>query len=250
MATQSEFLKSPVKVLNRSAFNKSHQNLLTMKVGTLTPVLVDELIPDSTIDLRAAAIAKLPPLASDTFMRVKMHLEAFFVPFRVLYGGYPAAMSGLEVPNPVASGGTSRVDLPFISASVDGTLGDVDKISAFEKFFGPGTLADYLGYKTARGNLYPDTRVPLDINAFPFLAYHRIYDDWYRNQLVSKGIFHPANLSYPVNKLNSFPYLFNGTGNSSDNVGGDKFPITCIMTKSGNDYVVDDSYSMPKITLT
>lgn len=66
------YSKTTVKVQKRSGFDKSHQNLFTAKVGTLVPILVDELIPNSTVDLEAAISAQLPPLASDTFMRCKL----------------------------------------------------------------------------------------------------------------------------------------------------------------------------------
>ena len=64
--------KVPVKVQKKSGFDKSFQNLFTSKVGTITPILVDELIPNSTVHLKAAITAALPPLASDTFMRCKL----------------------------------------------------------------------------------------------------------------------------------------------------------------------------------
>lgn len=194
MATQSEFISTPVPVLNRSAFNKSHQNLLSMKVGTLTPVLVDELIPDSTIDLRATALAKLPPLASDTFMRVKMHLEAFFVPFRILYGGYMDAMTGQKIPGSgTYANNDFRVAMPFLR------VGGFDSAARFKSLMGPGTLFDYLGFKLPVTQTFPAvTSGPLTddnfrLNIFPFVAYHRIYDDWYRNSLVQKPVFYPVN---------------------------------------------------------
>ena len=56
-----------------------------------------------------------------------------------------------------------------------------------------GTLADYLGFKAAwsPGTTGTTTTASTiaDVNALPFLAYHRIYDDWYRNTLVQKPIY-------------------------------------------------------------
>lgn len=231
MATQSEFINTPVPVLNRSAFNKSHQNLLTMNVGTLTPVLVDELIPDTSVDLRAAALAKLPPLASDTFMRVKMHLEAFFVPFRILYGGYSRAMSGMNSLSKAtsSSGATctdARVMMPklFIYGNPGGSSN-----SGFSKVMGPGTLADYLGYKLPQtsSGIYPTASSPLALNIFPFLAYHRIYDDWYRNAIIQRPLFSPvtneltggSSPQRTVPSLSQLPFVQVTTTDNS--VGGD-----------------------------
>ena len=63
--------KVPVKVQKKSGFDKSHMNLLTTQVGTLTPILVDEVIPNETVNLKVNLSASLPPLASETFMRVE-----------------------------------------------------------------------------------------------------------------------------------------------------------------------------------
>lgn len=51
---------------------------------------------------------------------------------------------------------------------------------------GAGSLADYLGVKTPSftvGTTY------IDVNALPFLAYHKIWDDWYRDSLVQQPFF-------------------------------------------------------------
>ena len=80
--------KVPIKVQKKSGFDKSFQNLFTGKVGTVTPILTDELIPNTTVNLRMAITTQLPPLASDTFMRVKQKYAAFFVPTRILVPSY------------------------------------------------------------------------------------------------------------------------------------------------------------------
>ena len=82
------YSKVPLKVQKKSGFDKSFQNLFTGKVGTIIPILTDELIPNSTVHLKAAITASLPPLASDTFMRCKLKYAAFFCPTRLLFKGY------------------------------------------------------------------------------------------------------------------------------------------------------------------
>ena len=48
------FVKAPLAVPKLSGFDKSHQNLFTSNVGTITPIMVDELIPGSKVNLEAA----------------------------------------------------------------------------------------------------------------------------------------------------------------------------------------------------
>lgn len=77
-----------VKVQSLSGFDKSFYHDLTTNVGTLTPALFDELIPNSTVNLNVAASVQLPPLASDAFAKIDLKLEAFAIPHRLLYGGF------------------------------------------------------------------------------------------------------------------------------------------------------------------
>lgn len=174
-----------VKVPNRSGFDKSFKNLFTMPVGTLVPLVCDEVIPNTRVHLKALIAASLPPLASDTFMRCKLKAEAFFVPSRQLYLGYEGWLTGDKTYGGQNSQGENYC-FPVIQLS--------NKL--VRRFLQPCTssnqygLADYLGYK-----LKPDD-FPADddsgnfkVNPLPFLAYHYIWSNWYRNTLVQKPAF-------------------------------------------------------------
>lgn len=169
--------KQTVMVQKKSGFDKSFQNLFTAKVGTIIPILTDELIPNTTVNLKAAITAQLPPLASDTFMRCKLKYAAFFVPSRLLVNRYEEWLT--DVPT---SGGHAGIRMPIIT--LPGGATNEDRVN----LFGPGTLADYLGYKTTRATIgaYAQT---IKVQALPFLAYHKIYEDWFRNTIVQKSIY-------------------------------------------------------------
>ena len=177
--------KIPIKVQKRSGFDKSHHNALTQKVGTITPILVDELIPNSKVNLRFALAGSLPPLAVDTYMKCYYDVRAFFVPFRLLAGGFESWFSDYEYPVVIGSSTTnlissSKAFMPVIS--VDLTTVDTTSI------FGSGTLSDYLGYKDASQSIStPDENVV--ISALPFLAYHKICNDWFRQPNITKEYF-------------------------------------------------------------
>lgn len=186
--------KVELKVPKRSGFDKSFQNLLTTKVGTLTPLLVDELIPNSSVDLSSVVSASLPPLASDTFMRCNLKLEAFFVPKRLLYGGFEDWLTG----NKAYDGNDSdyvSVCRPILRVTYSQ--------AAQTALLAPGTLADYLGYRRFSAN--PSGTAEFNIE--PFLAYHRIYDDWYRNTLVQAPVF-ARPVSGAGGDLFNLPYTF------------------------------------------
>lgn len=167
--------KVPIKVQHKSGFDKSFQNLFTGKVGTIIPVLTDELIPNTTVRLRMAITTQLPPLASDTFMRVRQKYAAFFVPTRILVPRYEDWLTGQ------ANGTTSaKVVLPTLYFNPE-----TDKAA-----YGNGSLLDYLGYKCAHTSFTELQGITL--SALPLLAYHKIYNDWFRNSLVQKDIFNNA----------------------------------------------------------
>nr|DAR10146.1 MAG TPA: Major capsid protein [Microviridae sp.] len=211
-----DYSKVPVKVQKKSGFDKSFQNLFTSKVGTITPILCDELIPNTSVHLKAAISAALPPLASDTFMRCQLKYAAFFVPTRILVNGYEKWLTGenpdvmlpkLVIPSTIWSKDTGSTSVYF---------------TLRKNLIGPGSLCDYLGYKISETTLKDapssasdDTFRDVRLNALPFLAYHKIYNDWFRNSLVQRDIYSDdgvthAKLYSPANAPYVVPSSANG----------------------------------------
>lgn len=204
------FVKAPLAVPKLSGFDKSHQNLFTSKVGTITPIMVDELIPGSRVNLEAALNASLPPLATDTYMRCSIKCEAFFVPARLLAGGYEAWFTDEQKDLLYTQVGASGPELtqvattPYLPVIGQKAAGAADSFE--NELRANGSLADYLGFRTSGNNVL---NVP--ITALPFLAYHRIYNDWYRNSLVQKEVFLPIAAGagvLPQTVAASSPYVF------------------------------------------
>ena len=162
------FTKQPVDIPNRSGHDLSFENLLTVTPGTLVPVLCEEVIPNETYNLGHVSQVKLPPMATDFFGRIDLRFEAFFVPMRILWGGWQNFWTMPEN-NPYGSPVLRPTRVP----------------SATGVTITRGSLADYLGVKcvtSTPGNL----EIP---NVLPFIAYHRIYDEWYRNSKIQKPAF-------------------------------------------------------------
>ena len=208
------FVKAPVNVPKLSGFDKSHQNLLTTKCGTITPILIDELIPGSKVNLKLALSASLPPLASETFMRCSVKVRAFFVPFRLLSGSFESWFTDTEKKYAVSSvtGVAKKGLLPVI-----GNLNSTTDATAISAMTAVGGLFDYLGFKT--GNTITLSTSGTAISAMPALAYHRVYHDWFRNSLVQADVFLPPSSNSGIspasnaNFLGLAPYVFT---NSTD----------------------------------
>lgn len=186
--SSSVFSRVPIELPNRSGFDCSHENLGTMTCGTLVPVLVDELLPNDTISLGSAFQVQLPPIASDFYGRVDFVLEAFFVPNRLLWGGWESFMTH-PTANPQYPAGTPvQGKSKFMPAIVAAAQSQDGMQSLFGDFnhLGAGSLADFLGAKSS--SLGQNTEIMF--NALPFLAYHRIWDDWYRDSRIQAPLFY------------------------------------------------------------
>lgn len=173
------FNKVPVQILNKSGFDMSHENLFTATCGTLIPALVDELLPNDTITLGVSSQVQLPPMATDFYGRVDVKWEAFFVPNRILYGGWQDIIThpskGDNYPSGTTTSNKSKY-LPYL---------DVPATDC-----GPGTLVDYLGVKAQTIGGTNDVRIN---NCLPVIAYHKIWDDWYRDSRIQAPLFQRGN---------------------------------------------------------
>lgn len=178
--SSSVFSRMPIELPNRSGFDMSHENLGTATCGTLVPVLVDELLPNDTISLGASFQVQLPPMATDFYGRVDYVLEAFFVPSRLLWGGWESFMThptaSPQYPSGTPVEGKSKY-LPQLTLPAGNVVINGQSVA------GPGSLSDYLGYKA--DDVSYNTRVSL----LPYLAYHRIWDDWYRDSRIQSPLF-------------------------------------------------------------
>lgn len=194
------FTKIPVDIPNRSGFDMSHENTGTLKCGTLVPILCEEVMPNETFNLGYAAQFQLPPVLSNFFGRVDVRYEAFFVPMRILWQGWQNFWTMPEN-NPYGTPVVRPTSLPNI------TFSSFPNVSSL---LGAGTLSDYLGFKSV-GNP-SDFILP---NLLPFFAYHKIYDDFYRNSKIQKPVFINDNSSSSAYTLPWRPTTFSATITSS-----------------------------------
>lgn len=174
MANRSLFGSTPIQVPNRSGFDLSHENMLTLKCGQLVPVMTDLLIPGDRVSVGSAFEIQLPPMATDFYGRVRFKMEAFFVPCRLLYGGWQKFMTSPTGNNAPAANTVGSM-LPFCIVPAENA-----------SILSRGSLADYLGFKTTI-----NTRQRIN-NIMRFMAYHKIYDDWYRDSRIQKPVFDEA----------------------------------------------------------
>lgn len=197
MAVNDIFRKVPVEIPNKSGFHEAHEHAFSAKVGTLVPAMVDMLLPNDTISLGVASEVQLPPMATDFYGRVKAHYEAFFVPFRILYGGWQELIThptdGSQWPSGTINAGQKARFLPTLRIPVG-------EMSA-------GSLSDYLGYGFARPAA-AFAGMTIDVpNPLKYLAYHMIWDKWYRDSRLQQSAFAKSIGMFSQNQSNSRYYF-------------------------------------------
>lgn len=218
------FNKVPVKVQKRSGFDLSHENLFTAKVGTLIPASVEEVLPGDVISIGGACAVELPPLATNFKGRVDAKLEAFFVPDRLLWGGWQSFIT--QDINSVDASNTGNTGGSGVTVPSWNTPTSVPNIKLDYTKAGAGSLADYLGMKNADSGVVSNA---MYVNALPFAAYWRVWDDWYRDSNIQQPFFYndgahviAANGIYAA----GLPYERNG-GTLSNYTAGPASTTSC-----------------------
>lgn len=236
------FQSIPVKIPDRSGFDLSHEVLSTAKVGTVTPVTHFEVLPGDTISMGSLMKVTLPPMAVPFMGRIDAELTAAFIPYRLLWQGWQSFITqnngfgrgaGSFDSGSVSAGSqdTAFIDsginennvpycVPTVEVGMESSLPDQSELGLY---YGPGSLADYLGYKRPPSGIVNSSRL---ISALPFLAYHKFCDDWIRDDNNMKPFFPKVNA----------PRLGTGSGNLSPVVA--QSPGLC-------PFYANDNYAQP-----
>lgn len=158
---QHLFAQVPKTDIPRSKFNRSHGLKTTFDSGFLVPILVDEVLPGDTVNLKATLFTRLATLISPIMDNIYMDTFFFFVPERLVWENFQR-MCG-EQDNPDDS-----TDFIFPT------------ITAPEGGFKPLSLADYFGIPTNVPNL--------EVRAEPFRCYNLIYNEWFRDENLQDSV--------------------------------------------------------------
>lgn len=224
-----------VKVPKRSGKNLSHRCNFTGQVGTLMPIMCHEPVVGQRSRLAIALDLNLPPLASKTYANLDYKVEAFFVPFRLLFGGFEEWFSGANLRGIQSA---VRPCAPALQFNIVGESG-----ASARALLARGTLADMLGDKVSPLVLASATQ-PYVTSALPYFAYHLIYDAWYRNPQVQVELFHQTNVS------GNIPYVATRapwTIFCQTPVSSNPFTTSRIISATSNDALLADGVSLTSL---
>lgn len=159
---QHDFSRIPQTDIQVSTFDRSHGVKTAFDSGYLVPVYIDEVVPGDTFSVDATMVSKmLSPMVSAPMDNIFLDTFWFYVPSRLLWNNFTRMMG--ERPNPKDS-------IDYL----------VPQLSSGSSGFAVGSLADYFGIPTGVKNL--------SVNALPFRAYAKIWDDWFRCEYLQDCI--------------------------------------------------------------
>lgn len=177
------FEEQPIRVQNLNGFDLSHMSSGTAYCGTLTPVLSRLTMQGMKFSLGCALQVELPPLATQAFGRIDAHVEVFWTPCSILYGGWKQFIANNpETSFILSQANYEQYDLPVFNLNLDGALQAVVTNLDNNNY---GVL-DYLGMGPA-ASIIENTDV--DFKLLSLLNYHKVWDVFYRNPQVTRTIF-------------------------------------------------------------
>lgn len=160
-ATQHNFAMSPQNQIPRSSFKRSHTVKTTLDAGRLVPFYIDEVYPGDTFNCKATLFGRMATPIVPAMDNAYMDTFFFFVPYRLLWKHWKE----FNGENPLAGYQSTEYEVPQMTA----TNAQVQ------------TLWDYFGFPT-------DVKNKLSVSAFPFRAYWKIYNDWFRDENLQNAV--------------------------------------------------------------
>lgn len=172
---ERHFNNVPETHVSRTRFNRDQNILTTFDSGKLVPFYVDEVLPGDTFSVDTAAIIRMTTPKYPVFDDAYIDFYYFFCPNRILWDDFKHFMG--EADNaPWMPTGTYTV--PKL------------EIPAGEKADRPyeASICDYMGIPTKA--IKKGTQDKMEVNALPFRAYVKIWNEFFRDQNVGN----PATL--------------------------------------------------------
>lgn len=216
---------------HRSSFDLSSKKLFTAKVGEILPCYWQLAIPDNTYRISSDWFTRTVPVNTAAYTRIKEYYDFYAVPLRLISHALPQAFTQMTDYMTSAASSTTNTSaltsVPNVSQSLfnlflqTANAGDQTNTrddAGLPIVYGSCKLLDMLGYgsmiassntgKAAITKKYlgvdnlGDADNPLvyqtsqTVNALPFLAYQKIYYDFFSNSQWEKHKAYAYNVDY------------------------------------------------------
>ena len=160
--TEMHFSETPTIDIKRSKFEESYSHKTTFNAGDIIPVDVDsDILPGDTVQLDMASLIRMATPIYPIMDNLYADIYFFFVPHRLVWDHWAQFWGENDSP------WTQSVEYEIPQIQAPSSTGWTE-----------GTIADYMGI--------PTKVTGLSVNALPFRAYAKVYNDWFRDEnLVS-----------------------------------------------------------------
>lgn len=217
--------------VHRSSFDLSSKKLFTAKVGEILPVYWQIAIPGNKYRISSDWFTRTVPVNTAAYTRIKEYYDFYAVPLRLISRALPQAFTQMsDYMTSAASNSENTPQLtqvPYVSQELLSlylqTANASDQTNTRDDaglplVYGSCKLLDMLGYgsmiastntgKAAITKDYlgldnlSDGNNPLvfqrsqTVNALPFLAYQKVYFDFYSNSQWEKHLAYAYNVDY------------------------------------------------------
>lgn len=209
---------------SRSGFDLSSKICFSAKAGELLPVFCQEFIPSETKEIDMQSFSRTSPVTSSAYTRLREYYDFYFVPYSQLWKQwrmfatqmtdnsiYAKDINNSQVTSDMHPYFTVKQVADYIynvraleDADSEGVVASKNCLG-FNRAILSVKLLEYLGYgdfSSYLENPYAEPRtdnpsfVNVPLNAFPLLAYQKIYQDCYRNTQWEKSSPWTYNVDY------------------------------------------------------
>lgn len=170
--SRNVFNSVAVRKPSRNTFNLSHDVKLSGDMGQLIPILSEEVLPGDVWRLKSETLVRLAPMLAPVMHNVNINIEYFFVPNRIIWPDWEKFISPMK---------------PDVAPPAHPFFNRTAAVPT-------GSIGDYLGLPTDQLGLGR-------VNALPFYAYAKIWNEYYRDQNLQEEVPSEAtngNNSAPV----------------------------------------------------
>lgn len=152
MAKFNPFNTIRVEKEGSNTFDLSFDNKLTLDMGRIYPVLVQDTYPKDGFNITPQMLIRFAPMVAPIMQRINSYIHFFYVPNRILWDNWEQFLAREEYAKPYFQG----TDLNPWEITV-------------------GSLWDYMGLPIT-------DNMKEKIDAFPFLAMQFIYNEYFQDQ--------------------------------------------------------------------
>lgn len=216
-------LKTIRNNVSRNGFDLSFKRNFTAKAGELLPVMVKEVIPGDVFNIDLSTFTRTQPVNTAAFARIREYYDFFFVPYELLWNKSFTVLTQMFENGQHASNFDPNQnkklsgDLPYLTCdqiakfltmqSSLGTLNSYVRKNYFGydrptlsvkllEYLGYGNFSDYVDPPQGKEWVSNPKMSNLNLNAFPLLAYQKIYADFFRDSQWEKSNPSSFNVDY------------------------------------------------------